>query len=186
MRSRGRALALASVLMMPVLAAACGGDGDADDSSAVEDLDTTTTPGDDDAGTTTTTLVPEEAAWADLSAGYQAVATLSATPDPASPELERYFTGEALTGLQETMRDLQAGGAAQTTVTLHQYSVSVGGDVATADYCFVDTTQHLDTSGQPAGAPEVTSMRATADLELTDGTWKMSNSTIAPEQCPAS
>ena len=187
MRRPTRALATVAVALLALGSpAACGGDDDDGDASAVEDLDATTTEAGADAEATTTTLVPEEAAWADLSAGYEAVAALSATPDPASPQLEQYYTGDALAGLQDAMRDLQAGGAAQTTVTLHQYSVSVGGDAATADYCFVDTTQRLDTSGQPSGTPEVTSMRANAQLQLMDGTWKMSRTTIEPERCPAS
>ena len=187
MRRTIRALALAAGgLVVLGSLTACGGDDDGGDASAVEDLDTTTTEAGGDPDSTTTTLVPEEAAWADLTAGYQAVAALSAAPDPASPQLEKYYTGDALAGLQNTMRDLQAGGAAQTTVDLHQYSVSVGGDAATVDYCFVDTTQRLDTSGQPTGTPEVTSMRANAQLQLIDGTWKLSQTTIEPEQCPGS
>ena len=172
MRSPRRALAAATIAVLLSALAACGGD-DGDDSTAVDDLDTSTTEADDAAtgDETTTTLTPEAQAWSDLDAGYQAVATLSATPDPASPELERHFTGESLAGFQDTMRDLQVGGAAQTTVTLHQYSVSVGG---------------IDTAGNLAGPPEVTSMRATSQLELIDGTWKMSRSTSEPEQCPAS
>ena len=186
-RSPRRALAAATIAILLSALAACGGD-DGDDSTAVDDLDTSTTEADDAAtgDETTTTLTPEAQAWSDLDAGYQTVAALSATPDPASPELERHFTGESLAGFQDTMRDLQVGGAAQTTVTLHQYSVSVGGSSATADYCFVDTTQRLDTAGNLAGPPEVTSMRATSQLELIDGTWKMSRSTSEPEQCPAS
>jgi len=181
-----RALVVAVAALVVLGLAACGGDDDesdatADDAGSAEQADDTTST-----EATTTTLTPEQQVWSDLEAGYQAVATLAARPDPDAPELAAYYTGESLQGFQDTMRDLQAGGATATTISLHQYGVSVAGTVAQVDYCFVDTSQRLDTSGNAAGAPEVTSVRANAQMEQVDGTWKMSNSTIEPEQCPVS
>jgi hypothetical protein len=183
MKPAGRALAAAAGALMVLGIAACGGDDDDDASAdAGGQLDETTTTED----VTTTTLAPEQQVWSDLEAGYQAVASVAGRPDPDAPELAAHFTGESLQGFQDAMRDLQAGGASSTTISLHQYSVAVGGTIAQVDYCFVDTSQHLDATGNPAGAPEVTSMRANAQMEHVDGTWKMSSSTIEPEQCPAS
>ena len=159
-------------------------DGDDGDASTVEDLEhdhhrgrRRRRLGDDDAR-------PEEAAWADLEPATGGAA-LSAAPDLASRARE-VLRRRRVDRLQDTIRDLQAGGGGPTTVDLHQYSVSVGGDTAPVGYCFVDTTQRLDTSGQPTGTPEVTSMRANAQLQLIDGTWKLSETTIGPEQCPGS
>lgn len=191
MTRRMRALVAATTVLVALGSlAACGDDGGdepttdigADDTSADGSAGSEST-GEDES--TSTTLSPEDQVWEHLNAGYTAVAELSAAPDPDAPELAKYHTGDALSGLQDTMRDLRAGGGAETTVTLHRYSVSVTGETATAEYCFVDTSQYLDTAGNPAGEPEVTSMRANAELQLIDGTWKMSQSTIEPERCPA-
>lgn len=182
MRHVRRALGAVAVALMVLGAAACGGDDDDASADADGDVDETATSEE----VTTTTLAPEQQVWRDLEAGYQAVASLAGQPDPDAPELAAHFSGETLQGFQDAMRDLQAGGASSTTITLHQYSVAVGGTTAQVDYCFVDTSQHLDATGNPAGAPEVTSMRANAQMEHVDGKWKMSSSTIEPQECPAS
>jgi hypothetical protein len=166
---------------------ACGGD-DAGGDDTRSDAPTTTEPdgesdGDDE---TTTTLPPEEQAWADLTAATAAVAALSAAPNPDAPELAQYFTGESLAGMQSTMRDLQAGGAAQTSIQPHRYSVTVVGDTATVDYCYSSNTTYLDTAGNPTGATEATAMRGTAQMERIDDMWKIREQAFTPEECPSS
>jgi hypothetical protein len=177
---------MAVAAALAVSSGACGGDDEGDasdtDANASESGDDTTTSSE----ATTTTLTPEEAVWRDVVAGSDALSAVSAAPDPEAPDLLRYYTGESLAGLQDAMRDLQAGGAVDTSAELHRYSVAVAGETASADYCFVDTTQRLTTAGDPVGPPEVTSMRSTAQLELVDDVWKISQQTFTPEECPAS
>ncbi len=187
MRTHARALAGAVAIMVVLGLASCGGDDDSETSES----STTTTESEpsstEEATTTTEPLPPEEQAWADLEAGSQAFSEVAAAPDPDAPELLRYFTGESLAGVQSLMRDLQAGsGGSINSVELHQYSVTVVGETATVDYCFVDSSQRLATSGNTTGAPEVTSMRSTAQMELIDDIWKLAQETLTPEECPAS
>jgi hypothetical protein len=177
---------MAVAVALAVSSGACGGDDEGDasgtDANDLESDDGTTTSSE----ATTTTLTPEEAVWRDIVAGSDALSAVSAAPDPEAPDLLRYYTGDSLAGLQDAMRDLQAGGAADTSAELHRYSVAVAGETATADYCFVDTTQRLTTEGVPIGPPTVTAMRSAAQLELIDDVWKISQQTLTPEECPAS
>ena len=187
MRMHARALAGAVAIMVVLGLASCGGDDDSETSES----STTTTESEpsstEEATTTTEPLPPEEQAWADLEAGSQAFSAVAAAPDPDAPELLRYFTGESLAGVQSLMRDLQAGsGGSINSVQLHRYSVTVASETATVDYCFIDSSQRLDTSGNPTGEPEVTSMRSTAQMELIDDIWKLAQETLTPEECPAS
>lgn len=109
-----------------------------------------------------TTLSPEDAVWQSVSEGAQALAALEA-PDPNAPVLAQYFTGDSLALLQQAMTDDLAGNTTrQSTIELHRYSVTVGGDTADVDYCFIDTTQ-LFAGGQ----------------------WKVASETREEEQCPA-
>ena len=183
MRAQRRVLAMAVAAALAV-SGACGGDegdeGDTD-ADALESGDDTTTSSE----ATTTTLTPEDAVWRDVVAGSDALSAVSAAPDPEAPDLLRYYTGDSLAGLQDAMRDLQSGGAVDTSAELHRYSVAVAGETATVDYCFVDTTQRLTTAGDPIGPPEVTSMRSAAQLELVEDVWKISQQTLTPEECPA-
>lgn len=185
MRSRARAASVALATALAVAAAACGGGDEdtsrSDDSTANEDDSSTT-----EVDSTTTTLSPEDQAWADLEAGSEAFSAVAADPDPEAPELVRYFTGDSLAGVQGLMRDLQAGtGGSINSVELHRYSVTVVGRTATVDYCFVDSSQHLDTAGNPSGPPSESSMRSTAQMELIDGVWKLAQENLTPEECPA-
>jgi hypothetical protein len=189
MRTIQRALVATLLALLVLGLAACGGDdGDtsSDDSttSAQPDDETTTTT----AATTTTAPVPvEDQVWGELTAAMQAVATVSAAPDPDAPELVRHFTGESLAGIQSTMRDLAAGGSgANTAIEPHRYSVTVVGDTATVDYCYTSNTTYLDTAGQASGGVEVTSMRGTAQMQRIDDVWKIAQQTFSPEECPAS
>lgn len=189
MRTRARPCprAVAASLTIVVLGiAACGGGDDSTDASEGSNA-TESTPSSTEAETTTTEPVPpEEQAWADLQAAYAAFSAVAATPDPDSPELSRYFTGESLTGVQQTMSDLKAGtGGSINSVQLHRYSINVAGETATADYCFIDSSQHLDSGGNPIEEPRLTSMRANAQMQHIDGVWKLAEQTFTPEECPA-
>jgi hypothetical protein len=178
----------AALIAVTLGLSACGGGDDPDDDTRSDAP--TTTESDDDAAeadeTTTTTLPPEEQAWADLTAATEAVATLSAAPNPDAPELVQYFTGESLAGMQSTMRDLQAGGGAITSIQPHRYSVTVVGDTATVDYCYSSNTSYLDTAGNETGGTEVSSMRGTAQMQRIDDIWKIAEQTFTPEECPSS
>lgn len=186
MKTGIRSFAAAAVLALTL--AACGGDGDdgteaADDTTTTESGDGTTTEPDT---STTEELSPEDRVWADLTAAMDVVVEVSAAPDPESPDLERHFTGESLSGIQDSIRDLQAGGAGATvTMSPHRYSVNVGGELATVDYCYTSETVYLDTAGNPAGT-ENTSMRGTAQMELIDDIWKIAEQEFTQEECPAS
>jgi hypothetical protein len=188
MRTRARPSRRAVAVTSTILAlgiVACGG-GDSTDASE-RSTTTESTPSSTEAETTTTAPVPpEDQAWADLEAAYAAFSAVAAAPDPDSPELARYYTGESLASVQQTMRDLKAGtGGSVNSVQLHRYSVSVVGDTATADYCFIDSSQHLDSAGNPVEAPELTSMRANSQMQHIDGVWKLAQQTFTPEECPA-
>jgi ABC-type glycerol-3-phosphate transport system substrate-binding protein len=186
MTRRARAcLAAATTLVALGTLAACG-DDDADEAATDGADETTTTAPAAEESTTSTTLPPEDQVWADLTAAYEAISDVAADPDPNAPELAEHHTGRALDLIQSTMRDLQAGGPAESAVTLHRYAVSVSGEAATVDYCFVDTSQYFDLEGNPVGSEEVTSMRADGKLEHVDGTWKISQVNLEPEPCPAS
>jgi len=186
--TRARSSMVAALIALTLGFTACGGDGDGDGDDTRSDAPTTTEPDGDatEDDETTTALPPEDQAWADLTAATAAVAALSAAPNPDAPELAQYFTGESLAGMQSTMRDLQAGGAAQTSIEPHRYSVTVVGDTATLDYCYSSNTTYLDTAGNPTGAPEVTAMRGTAQMERIDDMWKIRDQSFTPEECPSS
>ncbi len=180
---------MAAVLIAVALGlTACGGGNDPDRDTR-SDAPTTTGSDDETAETdesTTTTLPPEDQAWADLTAATEVVATLSAAPDPDAPELAQHFTGASLAGMQSTMRDLQAGGGAITSIQPHRYSVTAVGDTATVDYCYSSNTSYLDTAGNQTGASEVTAMRGTAQMQRIDDIWKIAEQTFTPEECPSS
>jgi hypothetical protein len=187
--TRARSSMAAALIALMLGLTACGGGDDNDSDDTRSDAPTTTESDDEaveDDETTTTTLPPEEQAWADLTAATTVVATLSAAPNPDAPELAQHFTGESLSGMQATMRDLQAGGGADTSIQPHRYSVTVVGDTATVDYCYTSNTTYLDTAGNPTGASEATSMRGTAQMQHVDDMWKIAEQTFTPEECPSS
>lgn len=180
---------VAALIALTLGLSACGSDDDPDSDDTRSDAPTTTESGGAESGsdeTTTTTLPPEDQAWADLIAATEVVAALSAAPNPDAPELAQHFTGESLAGMQSTMRDLQAGGGAITTIQPHRYSVTVVGDTATVDYCYSSNTSYLDTAGNQTGATEVTAMRGTAQMQHVDDIWKIAEQTFTPEECPSS
>lgn len=194
MRIHARTRAVAAALLVALGVVACGG-GDSDDdrgSAGAEESSEGTDGGGEATSTTTTvpeatttTLSPEDEVWQSVSEGHQAMSTLGAAPDPNAPELAQYYTGESLERLQGAVTDAIAGNETfQTTVELHRYSITIGGDVAEVDYCFIDRTQLL-VGGQPSGPLDVASMRSRAQMQRIDGQWKMASATREEEQCPA-
>lgn len=155
-------LAASGVVLLAVGPAACGSDGDDGDAgddrvgpateSTVEGTSKTTT---ERAAATTTTveLTAEEEVVRDYEAASAAISAAANPPNPDSPELAAHFTGSSLSRYQATLRSLEAAGAtAETTVEHHPTSVTIAGESAEVQDCFVDTSQQFNaTTGEPLG-----------------------------------
>jgi hypothetical protein len=189
MRRAGRALAAVAGALMVLGVVACGGDDDdSGDASAVEDLDTATTEAGGDAETTSTTLSPEDQVIADYTAASAAFSTAANPPNPDAPDLAAHFTGASLSRYQDALRSLQAAGAtAQNTVEHHPIDVSVTGETAQLEDCFVDTTQQFNAAtGEALGGPSTTTLHVDVTLQLIDGVWKVAERSERSDPCTPS
>jgi hypothetical protein len=189
MRRVGRALAAVAGALMVLGVVACGGDDDdSGEASAVEDLDTTTEAGDDAGSTTSTTLSPEDQVIADYTAASAAFSAAANPPNPDSPDLEAHFTGASLSRYQDALRSLQAAGAtAQNTVEHHPIDVTVTGETAQLEDCFVDTTQQFNAAtGEALGGPSTTTLHVEVTLQLIDGVWKVAERSERSDPCTPS
>jgi hypothetical protein len=185
-RARRLAGVLVSLLALGFLAAACdGGDDEAggDGASTTDPATTTADPTTTEA--TTTTLTPEDEVLTTYRAASQALNDAYDPPDPNNAGLLAHFSGEALARAQSLLTQLQAQGVSYVgTVEVNPTLVSLVGDAAVIEDCYVDVSQTIQTSTRaPVGDPEQTVGHIESHLERINGTWMIVREQELTETC---
>lgn len=182
--------------------ASCGGDdetiggttttrvrAESTGTSPATSRDTTTTPPTTSEGSplTVSTTVSE--------AGHQAVidayigywdarfAANSGTPNPADPALRRYATGAQLEAVvAETQENLDAGRAFQARPNPANYRrvtvVSVNGDSAVVQECFVDDGLVIDRATGGVINDTIATHSVRGELRKVDGEWRVASTSL--------
>ncbi|MGH9116603.1 MAG: hypothetical protein ACRD0A_01605 [Acidimicrobiales bacterium] len=190
MRRTALVVALACALLLA--GAACNG---SDDDTAGGD-----TPTADDAGSTTTTaapttteaptttLTPEEEVLAAYRAAKAAIDAAHDPPNPNHPDLLALVGGEALTRTQGLLTQLQGQGVAVVgTTETHPTLVSLAGESAQVEDCFVNRSQYVNpTTREPIGQAGETVLHVRSELERLNGTWKLTASQELSDPCTPS
>jgi hypothetical protein len=128
--------------------------------------------------TTSTTLSPEAEVEQAYRAFWDMSARLSASPDPANPEIAQRSTGELRRNFERTQAErrdrgvaIKVGPATELTVLV----TTVEGDTATSKGCFVDQAAVVSAStGTEVEAMSTVTSLQTATLVREDGVWKVS------------
>lgn len=194
--SRVRTLLAALVFATLILIAGCGGDSDPLAGSTTSTDRTTSTAGTSPTtpGTATsvastsdpsTSVDPTNQAIIDAYVGYwdARIAANSGTPNPQDPALAQFATGSQLEAvIKETQENLDQGRAYQASPTPNNFRrvavVSVDGDRAEVQECFVDDGQLIDRTTGAVINDTVATQSVLGTLRLIDGTWKVSGSEL--------
>ena len=173
------------VMALSLLGAACNGDDEAggDGTTTSDEPATTAEPTTTEA--TTTTLTPEDEVLAFYRSASQALNAAYDPPDPNGADLLAHFDGEALARVQSLLTQLQAQGVSYVgTVEVHPTLVSLVGDTAVIEDCYLDVSQTVQTAtGAPVGEPEQTIGHIESHLERINGTWKIVREQELTEPC---
>ncbi len=192
-------LAIAFVALL-VLLAGCGSDDDgATGSTTALDRTTSTARPSTTGGATgtsssttptstdgsATTLDPANQAIVDAYVGYweARLAANTGTPNPQDPALAQYATGNQLEAvIAETQQNLDKGRAFQPAPNPANFRrvtvVSVDGDRAEVQECFVDDTQVVERSTGRVLNDAVSTQSVLGTLRLVDGSWRVSGSEL--------
>jgi hypothetical protein len=192
MKVHARVLA-AFVGALLVVTAACGGDDGTEandddtesENAATSEQEPESSTGDE--STTTAPLSPEDEVIRDYEAASAAFSAAANPPNPDAPELAEHFTGSSLTRYQTTLRSLQeAGATAENSVEHRVLNVTIVGETAQVQDCFVDTTEQFSaTTGESLGGASTTTMHVDVELQRVDGVWKVAERTERNDPCPA-
>lgn len=195
-------LALALVVLL-ALVAGCGSDDDgATGSTTTLDRTTSTARSSTTGGTSGTTssvssstptssdgsgttLDLADQAIVDAYVGYwdARLAANTGTPNPQDPALTQYATGNQLEAvIAETQKNLDEGRAFQAAPNPANFRrvtvVSVDGDRAEVQECFVDDTQVVERSTGRVLNDAVSTQSVLGTLRLVDGSWRVSGSEL--------
>jgi hypothetical protein len=171
------------------LGACDGGDDEAGgDDGGTSDADVTTTttaPPSTTTQATTTTLTPEDEVLAAYRAADAAVFAAFDPPNPNHPELLAHISGEALTRVQGLIRQFEGQGVSVVgTIQSQPELLSLVGDQAVIEDCFVDRSQVVDTATRaPVGEPGETTLHIESHLERIGGTWMVVHEQELSEAC---
>jgi hypothetical protein len=172
-------------LALSVLAGACNGDDEAggDGTTTTDAPATTAEPTTTEA--TTTTLTPEEEVLTAYRNAANAVYAAYDPPNPNHPDLLAHLSGDILARVQNLLTQYQSQGVSIVgTVQLAPTLVTMAGDSAVVEDCFVDRSQSVNTATrEPVGQPSETVLHIEGHLERVDGTWKVVRQEELPEPC---
>jgi len=167
-----------------ILTACGGGDGSggAGDGAAIADHEERR---DATERQTTTTLSPEDEVLAAYERASDALGSAYDPPDPSNPDLLATYSGEALDRIQAVLTQLQGQGVSYVgTFDLHPTVVSVAGDTAVVEDCYIDHTQQVNTeTREPIGEPGETVFHVEAHFERVDDEWMLVQKQELGEQC---
>lgn len=199
--SRLRILLAASLFATLALMAGCGSDSDPLAGSTTSTDRTTSSAGTSPATATTgtstsvasmgdpsTPLDANHQAIIDAYVGYwnARVAANTGTPNPQDPALPQFATGNQLEAVvAETQKNLdedRAFRAASDPADFRKVTVvSVEGDRAEVQECFVDDDQVIERSTGNVIDASVSSQSVIGTLRFVDGTWKVSSSKLVQD-----
>lgn len=151
--------------------------------------DTTTTPPTTTAGSSptasTTASEPGQQPIVDAYIGYwdARFAANTGTPNPADPALRRYATGAQLEAVvAETQENLDAGRAFQARPNPANYRrvtvVSVNGDSAVVQECFVDDGLVIDRATGGVLNDTIATHSVRGELRKVDGEWRVASTSL--------
>jgi hypothetical protein len=174
-RRIGRRASVAVLVLGFALLMGCNGDDDdasGGDTTTTETTDTTAAPTTE---ATTTTLTAEEEVLSAYRSGANAVYAAYDPPNPSHPDLLAYLSGDILARVQNLLTQYQSQGVSIVgTVQLSPTLLTMAGDTALVQDCFVDRSQSVNTTTrEPVGQPSETVLHIEAHMERTDGTWKV-------------
>ncbi len=182
--------------------ASCGGDdetiggttttrvrAESTGTSPVTGRDTTTTLPTTTAGSSptasTTASEPGQQPIVDAYIGYwdARFAANAGTPNPADPALRRYATGAQLEAVvAETQENLDAGRAFQARPSPANYRrvtvVSVNGDSAVVQECFVDDGLVIDRATGEVLNDTIATHSVRGELRKADGEWRVASTSL--------
>lgn len=196
--SRLRTLLAVLLFATIILIAGCGSDSDPLGGSTTSTDPTTTTSGTSPTtamtGTTTTVVstsdpsTPVDTTHQAIIEAYEGywdarIAANTGTPNPQDPALAQFATGNQLEAvIKETQENLDQGRAflaAPNPATFRQVTVvSVDGDRAEVQECFVDDGQLIERATGAVINDTVATQSVLGTLRLVDGTWKVSGSDL--------
>lgn len=180
---RPSARAVLAVAALAVVAAACGGgdDGPANEEAIVDDETSNSSAADG----TATTLSPEEEVLTAYEAASDALSSAYDPPDPDHPDLLATYGGEALSRIQGTLSQLQGEGVSYVgTFELHPTVITLAGNTAVIEDCYVNHTQVVQTeTREPIGEPGEAVLHVEVHLERSDGTWRLVEKQELSEPC---
>jgi hypothetical protein len=183
-RTRRLAGVLASFVALGLVAAACdGGDDEAGGTTMTEQAETTAAPTTTEA--TTTTLTPEEEVLTAYRNAANAVYTAYDPPNPNHPDLLAFLSGDILARVQSLLAQYQSQGVSVVgSVDLAPTLVSLVGDTAVVEDCFVDHSQPVNTvTRAPMGEASQTVLHINGYLERIDGSWKVVRQEELSDSC---
>lgn len=195
---------VAAAMTVAVIAglASCGGDdetiggttttrvrAESTGTSPATGSDTTTTPPTTTAGSSptasTTASEPGQQPIVDAYIGYwdARFAANTGTPNPADPALRRYATGAQLEAVvAETQENLDAGRAFQARPNPANYRrvtvVSVNGDSAVVQECFVDDGLVIDRATGGVLNDTIATHSVRGELRKVDGEWRVASTSL--------
>ena len=195
---------VAAAMTVAVIAglASCGGDdetiggttttrvrAESTGTSPATSRDTTTTPPTTTAGSSptasTTASEPGHQPIVDAYIGYwdARFAANTGTPNPADPALRRYATGAQLEAVvAETQENLDAGRAFQARPNPANYRrvtvVSVNGDSAVVQECFVDDGLVIDRATGGVLNDTIATHSVRGELRKVDGEWRVASTSL--------
>ncbi|HEX6420541.1 MAG TPA: hypothetical protein VFZ77_18720 [Acidimicrobiales bacterium] len=163
-------------------AAACGGGGSGGDAATGA---TRPVPRDDEGATTTVAPLPEDQAIAAYRAAYGAYLAALDPPDPASPDLPRYFGGDALTTIVDTVLSARDQGVrVDASMEMEPVVVSATDSEVVLEDCVVETNTVYDAgTGEPTDSGTYTTHRRATVAVAHDGTWVVQAFVKLEEPC---
>ena len=203
--SRSRRAALSAAVVLALVAGGCGSDDESvDDTSTTVEQSTsterpTTSTGPSESTTTeadlststTSSGAPVDPADQEIIDAYVAYwdarfAANSGVPNPQDPALARYATGAQLEAvIAETQKNLDAGEAFQPAPEPANFRrvtvVSVDGDRAEVQECFVDDGQVIERDTGAVLDDGVSTQSVIGNLRFVDGQWRVSGSKLVQQ-----
>ena len=183
MRMRRALRAIATVGALTVAVAAYGDDasGEEGGSDPTADESTTTT-----ADATTTTLSPEDQVIADYDTAQTAVKVAYDSADPEHPDLLAHYAGPMLERHQTTLAEYQLEGVSDVLLSKESdpQLTSFADTTAEVEDCMTEVLQLTDSAArEPKADPRTYTALVRSDLELIDGTWKITDARTIEEAC---
>jgi hypothetical protein len=131
-------------------------------------------------------LSPEEQVIADYDAAQAAVKAAYDPADPEHPDLLKHYTGPYLDRHQLRLREYQLEGASDVLLDKESNPqlVSLDDTTAVIENCMTEVLQMTDSeTREPQADPRTYNVLIRYDLELIDGTWKISDGRTIDEAC---